>query len=112
MSGMTTGRSQDIADSGGTRLGDALTGPPRPPIVTTMDVLDRDVRSAIAGMRRSPGFAATALVTLALGIGATTAVFSIVHGVLLRPCRTWHQIGSFVCGKSIRAACRLPAIGG
>jgi putative ABC transport system permease protein len=50
-----------------------------------MDVLYRDIRSAIAGMRRSRGFAATALVTLALGIGATTAVFSIVHGVLLRP---------------------------
>ena len=36
-------------------------------------------------MRRAPAFAATALVTLALGVGATTAVFSIVRGVLLRP---------------------------
>jgi putative ABC transport system permease protein len=50
-----------------------------------MDVLRRDVRSALVAMRRAPGFAATALITLALGIGATTAVFSIVHGVLLRP---------------------------
>ncbi len=36
-------------------------------------------------MRRAPGFAATALLTLALGIGTTTAVFTIVQGVLLRP---------------------------
>jgi putative ABC transport system permease protein len=50
-----------------------------------MDVLRQDVRSALVGMRRAPGFAATALFTLALGVGATTAVFSIVHGVLLRP---------------------------
>jgi len=50
-----------------------------------MDVLRQDVRSAFVAMRRAPGFAATALVTLALGVGATTAVFSIVHGVLLRP---------------------------
>ena len=50
-----------------------------------MDVLRRDVRSALVAMRRAPGFAATALITLALGIGATTAVFSIVQGVLLRP---------------------------
>ena len=50
-----------------------------------MDVFRQDLRTALLGMRRAPGFAATALVTLALGVGATTAVFSIVHGVLLRP---------------------------
>src|SRR6478672_6784879 len=49
-----------------------------------MDVLRQDLRSALVAMRRAPGFAATALITLALGVGATTAVFSIVHGVLLR----------------------------
>lgn len=50
-----------------------------------MDALQQDVRAALVAMRRAPGFAATALITLALGVGSTTAVFSIVHGVLLRP---------------------------
>jgi len=49
-----------------------------------MDVLRQDVRAALVAVRRAPAFAATALITLALGVGATTAVFSIVHGVLLR----------------------------
>jgi len=47
--------------------------------------LRRDVRFALAAMRRSPGFAATALVTLALGTGATTAALAVVYGVLLQP---------------------------
>jgi len=44
----------------------------------------RDVRLGLRGMRRTPGFAAVAALTLGLGIGASTALFSVVDGVLLR----------------------------
>src|ERR1700689_1218280 len=50
-----------------------------------LNALVSDLRFALRQLRRSPGFAITAIVTLALGIGVTTAVYSLVDGVLLRP---------------------------
>ncbi|HSC15643.1 MAG TPA: ABC transporter permease, partial [Gammaproteobacteria bacterium] len=54
-------------------------------IIGFVDSVGRDLRYALRGLARRPAFTFAAVVTLALGIGATTAIFSVVYSVLIKP---------------------------
>ena len=49
-----------------------------------METIFQDIRYGVRTLLRKPGFAAVAVITLALGIGANTAIFSVINGVILR----------------------------
>jgi predicted permease len=53
--------------------------------ISLLDTLGRDLRLALRGIRRRPGFTLAVVLTLALGIGANTAIFGVVDGVLIKP---------------------------
>jgi putative ABC transport system permease protein len=53
--------------------------------LTWLESLARDLRITLRGLGRSPGFAVSAIVVMALGIGANVALFTVVRGVLLKP---------------------------
>ena len=81
-SGLWRGRRK----SGSGRLaGGGDHGPERGGVRTMLEGITRDVRYAVRGLTKNPGYALIFIVTLGLGIGANTAMFSAVNGVLLRP---------------------------
>ena len=71
-----------------------------------------EIRHLVRALRRSPGFTAAAVLTLGLGIGATTAIFSLIDGVLLRPLAYPNPERLYVIHESFPNVARMPVNAG
>ena len=74
-------------EPGFVRLANAMDGSPGPTggVLQMFSNVIRDVRFGLRQLWKAPGFSVVAILTLGLGIGSSSAIFSVVNGVLLRP---------------------------
>ena len=74
--------------------------------ISPLETFGRDLRLALRGMRRHPGFTLAVVLTLALGIGANTAIFGVVDGVLIKPL-SYPNAGELVSIKQVAPGLNL-----
>ncbi len=75
-----------------------------------MGQLNRDVRYGLRQLRMSPGFTATAVIALALGVGANTAAFTLLYGIMLKPLPVFDTVQLYSIGDTASECCQTSGL--